>query len=122
MERDDLVDDVMHKLKAVLGDIDANVVSLDPRRDAEESGARSSVSVRVVSQNLDDGRILVSGGWQTVYAGEHTATYRVVADRGELTVSADDRTVAQVAPGQSSDVSGRTLRVTGEGVGRYRRL
>jgi hypothetical protein len=152
MDRDDLVDDVMHKLKAALGEVEAtglrdavrdglreamraletpieaptdeapaNVVHLDPPTKATEL-TRPPVSVRVVGQSLDDGRLLCNGGAQTIYAGVLAATYRIVVDRGDLQVSVDERVVASVAPGQSSDVQGRMIRVSGDGQGRYRRL
>ena len=165
MDQDDLVDDVMGKLKRALGEIDGeglrdavreglkeamralddgndddddddddddvihlddpddeasdNVVQLSPGGDA---GAQAGVSVRVLRGGLDDGSIRVADGWQTVYVGMSAAPYRLVVSRGQLEVTVDDATVAQLTTGQTCDVEGRTIRVRGTGTGRYRRL
>lgn len=161
MDQDDLVDDVMGKLKRALGEIDGeglrdavreglkeamralddghdddddddvihlddpddeasdNVVQLSPGGDA---GAQAGVSVRVLRGGLDDGSIRVADGWQTVYVGMSAAPYRLVVSRGQLEVTVDDATVAQLITGQTCDVEGRTIRVRGTGTGRYRRL
>ncbi len=100
-----------------------NVVAFDALRgDPEAPADPERVAVQVLPGGSGQGRLRVNDGWQTVWSGAEPVSYRLSLARGQLEVLADDQTVAQLLPGQTTDVGGRAIRVRGTGSGHYRRL
>jgi len=102
---------------------DDNVVPFDGGREPTEAESDvERVSVQVLSGGLGQGRLRLDEGWQTVWSGPEPRDYRLSLSRGQLEVVVDDQTVAQLHPGQTTDVAGRAIRVRGSGRGHYERL
>jgi len=119
MDRDD-VDNVVGGNGSPAAD---NVVAFDALRgDVEAPAEPERVAVQVLTGGSGQGRLRVSDGWQTVWSGAEPVSYRLSLARGQLEVLVDDQTVAQLLPGQTTDVGGRAIRVRGTGSGHYRRL